>query len=449
VGESASATRQVASGAIPAVLGGLIKKASTADGAGMLASMLDRDHDGSMLDDIAGMIAGGKLSSIADMGSSALGSIFSGSFDSIAAALGGASGVSAKSSSSIMKMLAPVVLGLVGKQKKSLGLDAGGLAKMLMGQSELVKKALPAGLTGALGLGKLGDIGSVVNGATDAVAGSGRATAGAARETSVAAANAGGSMLRKLLPFALLIGAAVLLWPTLKGCGQRASETAESVATATGEMAGGAVDAAGNAVGDAANAAGDLAANAANTAGEMVDEAANAAGEMLDDAAAAAGNLAEGAADAVASLFDYANAPTAADLGLTKGGVMDQFISFLKAGTGMDKTFTLDKVQFETGSNVLTADSRSQLDEVAKVLNAYVSVKVELQGHTDNQGGIESNLRLSDQRASAVKIYLESKGIAADRLTATGYGESKPMASNETARGRGANRRTDIKVTQK
>jgi outer membrane protein OmpA-like peptidoglycan-associated protein len=56
---------------------------------------------------------------------------------------------------------------------------------------------------------------------------------------------------------------------------------------------------------------------------------------------------------------------------------------------------------------------------------------------------------LSDQRANAVKIYLESKGIAADRLTATGYGESKPMVSNETARGRAANRRTDIKVMYK
>jgi len=75
-------------------------------------------------------------------------------------------------------------------------------------------------------------------------------------------------------------------------------------------------------------------------------------------------------------------------------------------------------------------------------------LKVELGGHTDNVGSDESNLILSEKRASAVVNYLVSNGITAERLSAKGYGESKPLDSNDTEKGRAKNRRTEFTILQ-
>ena len=107
-------------------------------------------------------------------------------------------------------------------------------------------------------------------------------------------------------------------------------------------------------------------------------------------------------------------------------------------------TGTIEGIKFELGSAVITADSRPTLDEAAAVLAKFESVKLEIQGHTDTTGPREHNLRLSQQRAEAVKAYLEKKGVAADRLTAKGYGPDKPKADNATREGRIANRRVEF-----
>ena len=77
------------------------------------------------------------------------------------------------------------------------------------------------------------------------------------------------------------------------------------------------------------------------------------------------------------------------------------------------------------------------------------TVKVEIQGHTDNVGNDDANLKLSDQRAKAVYDYVIGKGIPADRLRYKGYGESQPIADNNTAAGRAKNRRTVFLIYEK
>jgi outer membrane protein OmpA-like peptidoglycan-associated protein len=77
------------------------------------------------------------------------------------------------------------------------------------------------------------------------------------------------------------------------------------------------------------------------------------------------------------------------------------------------------------------------------------SLKIEISGHTDDVGNEQSNLKLSQSRAEAVKNYLTEKGITADRLTAKGYGKSKPIALNSTEEGRKQNRRTEFTVLSK
>jgi len=107
----------------------------------------------------------------------------------------------------------------------------------------------------------------------------------------------------------------------------------------------------------------------------------------------------------------------------------------------------LDGVTFATGSAVLTANARTVLDRVAESLLNARDVNVEIAGHTDNTGSHALNVRLSGQRAESVRTYLAMKGVSATRLTAKGYGPDEPTASNNTADGRLANRRVELKRT--
>lgn len=103
-------------------------------------------------------------------------------------------------------------------------------------------------------------------------------------------------------------------------------------------------------------------------------------------------------------------------------------------------------VNFAFNSAKLTADSYPVLYDAAKTLLKNPDLKVEIQGHTDNVGSESYNKTLSQKRADVVKNYLISKGVAASRLTAVGYGEGSPVADNKTADGRAMNRRIEFKV---
>jgi outer membrane protein OmpA-like peptidoglycan-associated protein len=111
------------------------------------------------------------------------------------------------------------------------------------------------------------------------------------------------------------------------------------------------------------------------------------------------------------------------------------------------KTLILEGVNFETGKSELTTESKTILDGVAESLVANEDINVRVSGHTDNTGSAALNKRLSQARAEAVRAYLIEKGVNASRLTAAGYGPSKPIASNKTAEGRAQNRRVELTRT--
>jgi outer membrane protein OmpA-like peptidoglycan-associated protein/plastocyanin len=111
-------------------------------------------------------------------------------------------------------------------------------------------------------------------------------------------------------------------------------------------------------------------------------------------------------------------------------------------------TLVLRGVNFDFDKATLTVNAKTLLDMVADALVARSDVKVEIAGHTDAKGSDAYNLRLSDRRAASVKEYLVSKGIADDRMTTMGYGESVPVADNASDEGRELNRRVELKVTE-
>lgn len=106
----------------------------------------------------------------------------------------------------------------------------------------------------------------------------------------------------------------------------------------------------------------------------------------------------------------------------------------------------IKNLTFETGKSVIQPSSFPALDNLAQMLVDNETFNFRIEGHTDNVGNPEANMQLSQERAAAVKSYLVTKGVAANRITATGYGDTKPVVSNETSAGKAKNRRVDMTV---
>jgi outer membrane protein OmpA-like peptidoglycan-associated protein len=108
-----------------------------------------------------------------------------------------------------------------------------------------------------------------------------------------------------------------------------------------------------------------------------------------------------------------------------------------------------EKIQFAYDKAEVLQVSFALLDELAKVIqeNPHVQ-KISIEGHASGEGEDEHNLLLSKARAEAVRVYLAAKGVAPERLSSTGYGESKPLASNDTEEGREKNRRVEFHITK-
>lgn len=121
------------------------------------------------------------------------------------------------------------------------------------------------------------------------------------------------------------------------------------------------------------------------------------------------------------------------------GAKVDEYGCVIK-----DQTITLENIQFEFNSAKLTPRAEDSLNKVVQSLRDQPNTQVEVAGHTDSQGNDGYNLRLSGLRAESVRRYLVEHGIDAARITARGYGETQPVASNATDAGRAQNRRVEL-----
>ena len=155
------------------------------------------------------------------------------------------------------------------------------------------------------------------------------------------------------------------------------------------------------------------------------------------------------------------NALIGAGLGALAGGAagfyMDQQEAQLRqnlAGSGVEvtrqgQTINLNlpgNVTFATDSALIQPQFFPALDSIAQTLQQYPQTVIDIAGHTDSTGSDAYNLQLSQQRAASVGQYLASRGILQSRILTTGFGESRPVATNATPQGRQANRRVDIQI---
>jgi OmpA-OmpF porin, OOP family len=133
-----------------------------------------------------------------------------------------------------------------------------------------------------------------------------------------------------------------------------------------------------------------------------------------------------------------------------KGSFLDGLnTEITDANADLTKALTFDAVNFASGSAVLTEDSKAQLDHLVTIMKAYTKVEVKVDGHTDNAGKADSNLKLSAARAESVKTYLGTHGIGGKRVATAGFGDTKPVGDNATDEGKAKNRRIECFVTKK
>ena len=169
LGESADGVQKAIGGAVPAVVAGMMNKAATPEGAGeMLGSLQQFGQERELLADLPNILSGDDATrqSLLQAGSNFLKSFM----DRVAGSLSQLSGIGEQSASSLLSVVAPVAVSVLGKQQDDLGLDAGGLSRLLMEQKDAVAAALPKELSGALKLDNLSAMGAGLTEAASASA---------------------------------------------------------------------------------------------------------------------------------------------------------------------------------------------------------------------------------------------------------------------------------------
>jgi OmpA-OmpF porin, OOP family len=159
LGESTENTNSALGSALPAILGGVMQKASTTQGASdLLNTIRTGGYDGGVLENLGGLLDDVKsTSTLASLGSGLLGNIFGDKLGALSGLIANVSGIKTGSASSLLGLAAPILMNVLGKQVTSQGMSTSGLASLLMSQKDAVKAALPTGIGSILNVGALGD----------------------------------------------------------------------------------------------------------------------------------------------------------------------------------------------------------------------------------------------------------------------------------------------------
>lgn len=409
LGETEDTTREGLSAIFPTLLGTMIGKSEEPNGTQGLMGMIDK-LDNNLVDNISSLFGGGasSVNGILNSGGSIVDMLLGNKMSGVVDIIRNISGMKSGSASSLIKMAAPFLMSLIGKQISGQG--ASGLKDLLLSQKEAVQQAMPAGIENILGFSA---VASDVDATARATTAKMTDTAEKARleatqstpDSTVAADVESGGMgwLKWLLPLLLLL--LVGYWFTQRGCGAEIEQAAEDTVAATEE----AMEDTGDAISDAA----DWTMEGIRSTFANVDESARETLKTIEFKAESAG---------------------------------DQMMDYIEGGFDGDPVFTFTNLNYATNSAEIDAKSNQEIENVVSIMKAYPDVKLRIEGHTDNMGDAAANKQLSQARAEAVKAKMQAQGITANRLEAVGYGQDEPIASNDTEAGRSQNRRTVLRL---
>jgi len=364
VGESEPATQKAVNGIVPTLLAGLVNQASTSGGAEKLSRILDTGkYDGSALNNLGSLFSGGETTQKAvTQGKDILSSLFGNKTEGLIDQIARFAGLRTGSATSLLSLILPLILSLLGRQRATIGQSPAALASLLGEQKGFLSGLLPAGIGSLMGWTGY--------------------EAARPRET-IASVEPKRERESWFIPLLVLSGIVLagLAWLL-----SRPSPVSE------------------------------------------IPVAARPTARMTD-----------------------LSLPGGMKVSVPEGSFNYSLNQWLAASTDttVPKRFVFDNLNFETGSTKLTADSVPTVNSLVAILKAYPVVVVRLEGHTDNTGDAAANKKLSLDRAVAVKEIMITGGIADARIGTDGYGEEKPIASNDSEEGRAKNRRTELVVEKR
>jgi OmpA-OmpF porin, OOP family len=403
LGENPENTATATSMLLPAILGGLVQKGTTAKGVTAIFDYIKNDNIESSLPDIPGLFGGGETTNqLIEKGVGILDFLFGevpGPVNTIIGVVTERSGLGSGSVHTLMKMVAPVLMSTLGRQVKNQSLDPIGLNRLLIEQKDYVQGAAPEGLFTKLGFTLSQDEPE--------------------EEEQPEAVSSEPGTVSKIVPWIILICLALGLFYVMKSCGGRESETTPITGSEPAEV--------------------PVEAEKTPTTADTLKTTE----APLTDAIGGATRSAEGGTV-------WINLPDEEEIETREGSLTDRLFQHLNnEEADPRKRFTLDELVFQEGSSNIAPSSVAQLETVASLLKGYPAAKIRIEGNTDNQGDPEANKTLSQQQALAVKFVLTELGVAHERIETTGLGEENPLESNETPAGRRANRRIDLFVVSK
>lgn len=388
IGESPGKIKTALSDMLPALLGGLASKAQTREGAHELLDVIHRDHlDTAQYEHVADAIqAPNAFGNLMNTGGPLLDTVLPGKSGAVSNWVASHAGIAPAASKSLMSMVLPLVLGLIGRRVGGGG--ESGLMNLL-GKPQTFLQDAPGGLTGVLGL----------SGAAASAAGTVRSAASGTEQQGrrYAAAVSQPSFWRTwLLPLLIALALIAVLLGYFSKRQATAPIATAPVATAPPSTA--------------PATGGDLG---------ILKERELPNGVKL--------NLpANGVENQLLGFIEDTNRPVS-----------------------QTTWFSFDRLEFDTGAATLKDSSQEQLRNIAEIMKAYPQVSLKLGGYTDNIGNPQQNQQLSSERANSAMNQIVAFGVDPARLNAEGYGDQHPVADNSTPEGRQRNRRIDINVTAK
>ncbi len=398
---------------LPVILGGLVEKSSTEQGASdILKIIAEGGADESSLKNLENDLNDeGKTKNFISSGTGILDSLFGDNLKIISSFISRTCDLSSDSVSSILGFLAPVIAGIVRKQVSAGNLNSDGLAKLFSGQKNFLAGLIPANLSGL--------ISNVIQGkvAPD-VPVSDKTNEGNDQTANVIS----GFKMKKYMPW-VLIGVvliiAVILW---KGSGNDNVTPEKKVETDKVET---------------------------KKVEPKKDDSTKKGTHSIDVPKSGDAEM----DSVVASLgkFMKRKLPGGKEIVFAKSGVELDLISFIVKNKPLEKAtwFSFDRILFEPGKATLKPSSLDQLKNISEIMRAYPNIEIMIGGFTDSTENEADNLKLSKEKANSVMAELVSLGVAQNRMKAEGYGSKNPVASNKTPRGRARNRRIDLKVIKK
>jgi outer membrane protein OmpA-like peptidoglycan-associated protein len=422
IGESPAATGKGFASAMPSVLAGVIDMGSTPSGAERVQSMIsDGSYGSSTLSGLGSLLGGGSATAgVLRSGGHLLSSLFGSRESEVTDAVARSSDMSSASASKLLALAAPIVMAILGREIGTRGLDRSGLMSLLAGERSSVASLLPAGLAGILGY------------RTPTVPSTGLPERERVRTEPVVTSTTrhlDEPIVRERArsgwgwwpAVAAGLAALALVFFATRYQAPKVAVTDQTVPSA--------------------------APREITTAPVPTPPLATAPAPSVPEPSVPAPSASVATAPEPA-----APAPAVETPKVEEKSFLTQFTAYLSdtSDTTVPKRFVFDDLNFETGTATLTTASQATVDELASLLKAHPDVRVTLEGHTDSTGNAAANKKLSQDRAAAVKAKLvEQGGLAPDRIRTAGYGEERPLASNDSEEGRARNRRTELVVTKR